>query len=107
MPELVFTPAANADLVAIALHIEEESANLETAERLVERIIAKCQALAGLSSVMGRPRPELLPDMRSVPFGNYLIFLRYTPSVEVRDRLEIVNILHASRDIGAVFAKRH
>ena len=55
---------------------------------------------------MGRARPDLLPDVRSVPFRNYLIFLRYAPSVEVRDTLEIVNVLHASRDIGAAFRER-
>ena len=106
MSELVYMPAAIADLIAIALYIEEQSASLEAAERFVVRIMAKCQSLADKTSIMGRARPELLPEMRSVPFGNYLIFLRHVPSIDVRDRLEIVNILHASRDIGAVFAKR-
>lgn len=43
MPELGFTPAANADLVDVARHIETESGSIETGERFVGRIIAKCE----------------------------------------------------------------
>jgi len=47
---------------------------------------------------MGRSRPELRPDMRSVAFGNYVIFFRY-----LRNTLEVVNILEGHRDFGAFF----
>ncbi len=106
MPELVFTPAANADLIAIAEHIEQQTGSLASAERYAGRILAKCTALASVASIMGRPRQELLPELRSVPFGNYLIFIRYMPSIDRPDQLEIVNIVHASRDIGEMFKKR-
>ena len=106
MHELIFTPAANTDLIEIARQIELESGSLETSERFVGRVIDKCEALAALNSILGRPRPELLPDLRSVPFGNYLIFIRYLPSLQQSERLEIVNILHARRDIQALFSKQ-
>ncbi len=48
--------------------------------------------------MMGRPRPELRPDLRSFPFGNYVIFFRY-----LEDTLEVVSILHAHRDIERIF----
>jgi plasmid stabilization system protein ParE len=47
---------------------------------------------------MGRSRPELRPDMRSVAFGNYAIFFRYS-----RNTLEVVNILEGHWDFGAFF----
>jgi plasmid stabilization system protein ParE len=47
---------------------------------------------------MGRSRPELRPDMRSVAFGNYAILFRYS-----RNTLEVVNILEGHRDFGAFF----
>lgn len=49
---------------------------------------------------MGRPRRELHPDLRSHPFGNYVIFFRY-----VGDVIEIVNILEAHRDIDSFFGE--
>ena len=45
---------------------------------------------------MGRPRPELGQDIRTVPFGNYIIVFRYE-----RDRFEVVNIVEGHRDIDA------
>ena len=45
MPELVYTPAANADLIDIAAWIESQSASLETAERFLERIMAQCESI--------------------------------------------------------------
>jgi toxin ParE1/3/4 len=47
---------------------------------------------------MGRPRPELRPDLRSHPFKSYVIFFRY-----LEDTLEIVNILEGHRDIDTFF----
>jgi toxin ParE1/3/4 len=47
---------------------------------------------------MGRPRPELRPDLRSFAFKGYVILLRYEG-----DWLEIVNIIEGHRDIDARF----
>jgi len=46
---------------------------------------------------MGRPRPELHPDLRSHPHKSYVIFFRYVGGV-----LEI-DILEGHRDIDAFF----
>lgn len=53
--------------------------------------------------ILGRQRPELLPDLRSVPSGNFLIFIRYTPADSACDTVEVVNILNGRRDIEARF----
>ena len=51
-----------------------------------------------LPGTLGTARPELRPDIRSMPYGGYVIFFRYADG-----RLEIVNVLSASRDIGQNF----
>jgi plasmid stabilization system protein ParE len=65
------------------------------------KLIAKCRHLARLPVRMGRPRPELLLDLRSTPYGNYMIFFRY-----VGDTFEVVNILEGHLDIDAHFEKK-
>ncbi len=50
--------------------------------------------------MLGRARPELRPDVRSLPFGNYVIFFRYRDGA-----LEVVNVLEGHRDIDAFFSK--
>ena len=56
--------------------------------------------MAQLPSTLGRPRPELRPDVRSFPFKGYVIFFRYLDD----DILEIVHIIEGHRDIAAIFA---
>ena len=56
--------------------------------------------MAQLPSTLGRPRPELRPDLRSFPFKGYVIFFRYLDD----DSLEIVHIIEGHRDIAAIFA---
>jgi toxin ParE1/3/4 len=51
----------------------------------------------------GRARPELRPDIRSIPFKNYLIFFRYLPSGTDRDIFEVVNVIESHRDLVAYF----
>jgi toxin ParE1/3/4 len=47
---------------------------------------------------MGTNRAELKMDIRSHPVGNYLIF--YFP---LEDGIEIVRVLHRSRDIESLW----
>jgi toxin ParE1/3/4 len=42
------------------------------------------------------PRPELRTDIRSFPYGNYVIFFRY-----IEDRFEVVSILERHLDIDS------
>jgi toxin ParE1/3/4 len=98
VPRLVFTHAAQADLTEIADYIENASGNIATAERFTAELVAKCEHLAGLPGILGRPRSELLPDLRSTPHGNYVIFFRY-----VADTFEVANILERHRDVAIFF----
>jgi toxin ParE1/3/4 len=46
---------------------------------------------------MGRSRPELATDLRSFPVGHYVIF-----DVPLPKGVEIVRVLHGSRDIESI-----
>ena len=98
MHRLVFTHAARTNLIEIADYIENASGSPATAERFTDALVARCEHLAELPGTLGRPRAELLPDLRSMPHGNYVIFFRY-----VDDRLEVVNILERHRDLATHF----
>lgn len=104
LPRLVLLDAALRDLAEIAGYIERESQSREVAEAFVDKLIGYCERLAILPGLMGRPRPELRPDYRSVTFGNYVIFLRYVDESEPRSVLQTVRVLHGSRDLDAYFA---
>lgn len=83
------TPQAEADISAIVLHIAE--GNPPTAFRWVEDIENRCHRLGDMPSI-GVARPEVRPELRSFPVGNYLILYR-----EADDGAEIIRIVHGAR----------
>lgn len=98
MPCLRYLDAARADIRAIMRYIARESGSPTIAARFVGRLRNKCRDLARLPGTLGRARPELHPDLRSIAVGNYVIFFRYNGST-----VDIVNILERHRDIDAFF----
>lgn len=94
MRKLVFTNAAQRDLDAIALYVAEQSQDRSTAENLIEKLLYRCERLALLPGILGSARLDLRQDLRSVPESGFVIFFRYQEQC-----IEIVNILHGSRDI--------
>ena len=58
------------------------------------------QKLLALASTpgMGRTRDEIAEGLRSFPVGRYVIFYRTIP-----EGVEIVRVLHGSRDVDALF----
>ena len=91
MPRVLRTGRAELDLLDIWLYVAEYS--VEAAEGLLDSINEKAHMLAD-SPLAGRSRDELAPGLRSFPTGSYLIFYRVIP-----DGVEIVRVLHGSRDI--------
>jgi toxin ParE1/3/4 len=47
---------------------------------------------------MGAVRDELIPNLRSFPVGNYLIFYKPLP-----DGIEVLRVLHGARDLPPFF----
>ena len=95
MRRLSFSPEAEADLLDIATYIAADDPR--RALSFAEELEARCAALQDYPH-RGRPRPELAPDLRSVPHGRYVIF--YTPR---GDTLRVERILHGARDVEGEF----
>jgi len=96
MPNLVVRPRALTDLAEIWAYIAEDSP--ERADAFADLLITKFEALARRPG-MGRLRPELAEDIRSFTVGRYVIFYWAIS----RQRVDVVRVLHGSRDIEAIF----
>ena len=69
------------------------------ADAWVDRVDTKLHLLSP-QPLMGRSRDELSPDVRSLPFGRYVIL--YLP---LADGIDVARVLHSARDIEAIFEK--
>jgi toxin ParE1/3/4 len=99
MPSLVVRPRALTDLAEIWAYIARHSANDSTdrADAFVGLIDSKFQTLSRRPG-LGRRRPELNSDIRSLAVGRYVVF--YLP---LSRGIEVVRVLHGSRDIESIF----
>jgi len=97
VPPVTRRPLAAADILDIWDHIAEDS--LDRADRWVDKLDEKFGILA-TQPLMGRAREELAADLRSFPFGRYVIF--YMP---VQDGIDVVRVLHSARDVEAAFGE--
>lgn len=82
-------PEAESDIEAIASYISEDSP--AAARRWFEDIFPPCQKPGDMPK-MGVARPEVRPDVRTFPHGNYLVVYR-----EIDGGVDIVRILHGAR----------
>lgn len=90
-----FSPLSRDDLMTIADYIALD--NPRRALDYIKEIEARCLRL-GTAPRSGVMREDLVQDMRSVPFGAYLIFYSIQAG-EVR----IERILHGARNLKALF----
>ena len=82
-------PEAEADIENIALYIAAD--NPSAARRRVDDIQSRCQKL-GETPGLGVARPDVRPELRMFPVGNYLILYR-----PIETGVEIVRVLHGAR----------
>lgn len=92
-----FRPAAEADLEAIALHIDEDSPR--RAVGFVRSMRARCERL-GRFPLAAPPRPELGDGVRVAVFRRYLIL----HTVEL-DAVVVERVIHGARDVLRVLGK--
>jgi toxin ParE1/3/4 len=96
MSQYRLTEEARDDLDEIWLYIAED--NPPAADDLLDTLYERFVLLAE-QPFLGRARPELAPNLRSFPVGNYVIFYR-----PIDDGVEIARVLRGSRDIDALFS---
>jgi toxin ParE1/3/4 len=85
------SPQAKVKLEEIGDHIAEDSPG--DAKRFIERLTRKFETL-GRHPLIGRARPDLRPDLRSFPYGAYVILYR-----AIDDGVEVVRVVHAARNL--------
>ena len=95
MPCILKRPEAQNDLDEIWWFIAQDSP--DNADKFLDRIQDSCLTLADFPK-MGVSRNEIKNSLRSHPISNYLIF--YFP---IEDGIDIIRIIHGSRDIERLF----
>ena len=95
MVRVLRRPQAETDILEIWDYIAEDS--MVEADLWVDRLDEKF-ALWATQPMMGRSRDELTPGVRSLAFGRYVVFYEPLP-----DGIDVVRVLHSSRDIDANF----
>jgi toxin ParE1/3/4 len=95
MARVIRRPLAELDILEIWDFIAEDS--MTEADLWIDRLDEKL-LLWATQPMMGRSRDELAAGLRSFAFGRYVVFFLPIP-----DGLDVVRVLHASRDISEHF----
>jgi toxin ParE1/3/4 len=80
---------AKADIKAVTHYIAKD--NRRAAKRWFEEVHERCRRIGEMPR-MGVARFDIRPELRSLPFGNYLILYR-----EVKGGVEISRIIHGAQ----------
>ena len=91
MPRILKTPESRKDYVSIEDYIARTSP--PNAEMIIRLFDEKLEFLAG-NNLMGRPRPELAPHLRSWNVHRFVLFYR-----PIEDGIILIRVLHSSMDI--------
>ena len=95
MARVTRRPQAEADILEIWEYIAGDS--ISAADQWVDELHEKMSLWAS-QPLMGRARDELVPGVRSLTFGRYVVFFE-----PLQDGIDVVRVLHGSRDIDAIF----
>ena len=107
MPRLVYLTSATRELARIASDLEDAGQSRSAALAFIDKLTDYCEHLARLPGLLGRARPELRPEYRSVTFASYVVFFRYVDGSAPREVMEIIDLLHGARDIEAFFRRTY
>ena len=92
------TAQSRLDYLEIWLYIAER--NYDAADKLIATFDQKLALLADFPGV-GQARDDLIPGLRSLPVGSYLIFYRPRD-----DGIDLVRVVHGSRNLRKLFRRR-
>jgi toxin ParE1/3/4 len=102
MPEdehdVVWSPEAEQDLLAIWIHVARE-ASPDVADEQLRSLDRACEALARWP-YSGRARDELFRGVRSIAVEAHVVFYRVGNSA-----IEIIRVLHGRRDVDAILSR--
>lgn len=101
MFRLVLLEQARLDLADFQRYITRTSGNRVTARRQLRKLTDRLQELACYEFQLGRSRPDLGPDVRSLTEGRYVLFFRYRS-----ETLEIIRIIEGHRDLPTAYEAR-
>ncbi len=89
------TPRAEHDLEDIWFFVAQD--NPDAADRLLDRIEQSTKLLADHPHI-GTARPDVAPELRYHPVGNYLLLYRI-----IKNGIELVRVVHGARDWVSLF----
>lgn len=90
------TPRGSQDIEEIADYLAIQN-SLASAETFLSGVNSALQRIAQFPQI-GRKRDELYPDLRSLPYKQYLIFYRL-----LEDEIEIFRVVSGYQDLAALF----
>ena len=96
MAKPIITPEAEEDIEEILAYIARD--DFEASVNLYVHMTDVFEML-GENPFAGRVRDELKEEMRSFPFGSYLIFYRIWAG-----KIAIARVLHCARDLDELFS---
>lgn len=98
MRRAYLTRQARCDVLEIEEYIAKD--NPIAVAKFVDRLEERWLSL-GSSSNVGRKRPDLMQDLRSVSEGEYFIFYRV-----LDNSIEIMRVVHTARQLEKLFSSR-
>ena len=87
-----------ADMLEIWSNIADDKPS--AADRFLDSLEQRIELLSRHPKI-GESRPDLGRRVRAFTIGNYVILFR-----PIRDGIEVVRVLHGSRDIPAIFRRK-
>lgn len=95
--KVTFRPDAIADLQHIYQVVATASGSHAVASKFVARIMARCRRIGDVPRG-GRPRDDLMPGLRIVPFEHAAVIAYHADAW-----VEIVNVFYGGRDYERLF----
>ena len=96
--EVLVGPEADLDLSRIYRWVYETSCDPHVAARFLDRLIGRCQRI-GDAPNGGRPRDDLEPGLRTVPFEHSAVIAYRVEA----DHVLITNVFYGGRDYEALY----
>jgi toxin ParE1/3/4 len=96
MRKIVFSPEAIEDLEEIWLYIAQDSP--ARADGFLDQLYSLCTEKLAAFPEIGTGRDYLDRQVSAFPYKRYMIYYRFDASL-----IEIIRILHGSRDLPTIF----